>query len=65
MVDDLERELKRRLAAASCMFDRSGKGSDEIWWSPITKRSFPVSAGIKSRHTANGVLKQAGLPEAF
>lgn len=65
MVDDLERELKLRLAAASCVFDRAGKGGDEIWWSPITKRNFPVSVRIKSRHTANEVLTQAGLPKAF
>jgi len=32
---------------------------------PITKRRFPVPANIVSRHTANEVLKQAGLPKSF
>jgi len=31
----------------------------------VSQRHFPVPTGIKSRHTANEVLKQAGLPKAF
>jgi hypothetical protein len=37
----------------------------EIWHSPITKRNFAVPVGIPSRHTANAILRQAGLPKAF
>jgi hypothetical protein len=33
----------------------------KIWYSPHTNRKFPVDSKIKSRDTANGVLKQAGL----
>jgi hypothetical protein len=58
-------DLKRILRAAGCMFDRSGKGDHEIWYSPITQRKFVVDSNIKSRHTANAVLKQAGLPKHF
>jgi hypothetical protein len=36
-----------------------------MWFSPISKITFPVPTGIKSRHTANEVLKQAGLKKAF
>jgi len=43
----------------------AGKGSHQIWYSPITERRFPVPVGIVGRHTANGVLEQAGLPRAF
>jgi hypothetical protein len=50
---------------AGCIFVRAGKGSHQIWYSPITERRFPVPVGIVSRHTANGVLEQAGLPKAF
>ena len=60
-----DRELRRLLTRAGCMFVRRGKGSHEIWYSPITKRRFPIPVGIVSRHTANGVLEQAGLPKAF
>ena len=58
-------EVKRILKAHNCRFDRHGKGDHEIWYSPISGKSFPVDANIKSRHTANEVLKQAGLPKAF
>jgi hypothetical protein len=58
-----DRELRRLLLRASCYFVRPGKGSHEIWHGPITSRRFPV--GILSRHTANGVLAQAGLRKVF
>jgi hypothetical protein len=44
---------------------RQGRASHEIWHSPITKRNFTVPIGIPSRHTANAILRQAGLPKAF
>jgi predicted RNA binding protein YcfA (HicA-like mRNA interferase family) len=65
MPANLDRELRRLLAHAGCSFVRAGKGSHQIWYSPITERRFPVPVGIVSRHTANGVLEQAGLPKAF
>jgi hypothetical protein len=64
-VADFTPDLKRLLRAAGCSPVRSGKGDHEIWFSPISGRHFPVDGAIKSRHTANGVLKQAGLPKAF
>lgn len=65
MAADFDRELLRLLVAAGCIFVRTGKGSHQIWYSPITKRNFVVPVGIKSRHTANGVLRDAGLPKHF
>jgi len=53
------------LAAHDCRLVRTGKGSHEIWFSPITRRNFTVPRTTKSRHTANEVLKQAGLSKAF
>jgi len=43
----------------------SRQGRSEIWYIPSADRRFPVDSKIKSRHTANGVLKQAGLKKAF
>jgi len=57
--------LKQLLQQGGCYFERQGKGDHEIWYSPITKLRFPVDSKTKSRHTANGVLKQAGLPKHF
>ena len=48
-----------------CYFHRQGNGDHEIWYSPITNRRFPVDGKIKSRHTANGILKQAGIAKKF
>jgi hypothetical protein len=62
---DYSRPLKQILRENECRFDRPGKGDHEIWFSPITKIKFVVDNSIKSRHTANAVLKQAGLPKHF
>jgi hypothetical protein len=58
-------KLKEILRAHGCSFERPGRGDHEIWFSPITGRRFPVDHAIKSRHTANAVLKQAGIPKQF
>ncbi len=57
--------LKKLLREAGCYYVRPGKGDHEIWFSPLTQVNFPVDSNIKSRHTANVVLKQAGLEKAF
>lgn len=62
---DYAAKLKELLRANQCHFERQGKGDHEIWFSPITEVRFPVDSKIKSRHTANAVLKQAGLPKKF
>jgi HicA toxin of bacterial toxin-antitoxin, len=62
---DLKRELQRILREAGCVFARQGRGDHEIWYSPISKQNFTLDAGITSRHMANVVLKQAGLPKRF
>lgn len=61
----LYRELRRLLEAAGCRLLRQGKGSHEIWFSPINNRSFTVPFNIDSKLLANAILKQAGLPKAF
>jgi len=64
-MSDYAGDLKKYLRKAGCSFERQGKGDHEIWYSPIIKIRFVVDASIKSRHTANAVLKQAGLPKKF
>lgn len=60
-----EKEVRRILRESGCEFYRQGKGDHEIWHSPINGRKFTVDSKIKSRHTANEVLKQAGLNKKF
>ena len=64
MPDDFYAELVELLKTAGCERRPGGKGSHEKWYSPINGRAFIVPR-TKSRHTANEVLKQAGLPKAF
>ena len=65
MAPQFDRALRDLLRAAGCTFVRPGKGSHEVWHSPVTNRNFAVPVGIPSRHTANAILRQAGLPKAF
>jgi hypothetical protein len=64
-MSDYTPKLKKILREAGCYFDRPGKGDHEIWFSPKTGIKFVIDNSIKSRHTANAVLKQAGLPKKF
>jgi predicted RNA binding protein YcfA (HicA-like mRNA interferase family) len=59
------RDIIAILRANGFVLSRSGKGSHEIWFNPLTKRSVTVPRTTKSRHTANDVLKQAGLEKKF
>ena len=59
------REVKKRLKAAGCYLVRQGRGDHEVWESPINGQRFTVDGDIKSRHTANGTLQDAGLDKAF
>ena len=65
MAPAFDRALRDLLRKAGCAFVRQGKGSHEIWHSPITNRNFAVPIHIPSRHTANAILRQAGLPKGF
>lgn len=64
-MEGLYRELVEILRANGWTKQRSGKGSHEIWTGPTGIGSLSVPRTMKSRHTANGILKQAGLPKAF
>ena len=44
---------------------RQGKGSHEVWFSPVTRKTFSVPANIRSHRLANDILKHAGLAPAF
>ena len=64
-MSDFAPEVKKILRENGCHFVRHCKGDHDVWYSPMTDQRFPVDAKIKSRHTANGILKQAGLPKAL
>lgn len=46
---------------SSCKKIRPGKGSHETWQNLDTGVKFTIPKKIKSRHTANGCLKDASI----
>jgi hypothetical protein len=61
---DFGKAVRDRLREAGGAFLRSGKGDHDIWKTAEGER-IVVPFRIGSRHTANGILKDAGLPKAF
>ena len=62
---EYEKKVRDLLKKHGCRFVRHGKGDHDIWYSPITGVHFPVDGKIKSRHTANGIMKQSGIDYRF
>jgi predicted RNA binding protein YcfA (HicA-like mRNA interferase family) len=62
---DYERDVRRILFDNGCHFVRHGKGDHDVWYSPMTLRNIIVDGKIKSRHTANEIMKQAGIKHEF
>jgi len=62
---EYEKQVRQLLAEHGCRFVRHGKGDHDIWYSPLTQRHVSVDGKIKSRHTANAVLKQSGIDVKF
>jgi predicted RNA binding protein YcfA (HicA-like mRNA interferase family) len=64
MARDFYDEVTRILRRAGWTKTSGGKGSHEKWID-ADEKCVVIVPRSKSRHTANEVLKQAGLPKAF
>lgn len=62
---EYEKKVRQKLTENNCTFVRHGKGDHDIWFSPITNINFTVDGKIKSRFTANAIMKQAGIDFHF
>lgn len=62
---EYEKKVREILKRHGCTFLRRGKGDHDIWYSPVTDRNITVDSKIKSRHTANEILKQSGIDYRF
>ena len=60
---EYEKKVRSVLKAHGCAFVRHGKGDHDIWYSKLSGRHITVDSKIKSRHTANEILKQAGIKD--
>ncbi|WP_036108850.1 type II toxin-antitoxin system HicA family toxin [Mangrovibacter sp. MFB070] len=57
-------DLIKALIAAGCILRRHNGGSHQIWWSPVTGKTFPVPHSKKDLPpgTVRAILKMAGIP---
>ncbi len=62
---EYEKKVRVILIENGCNFVRHGKGDHDIWYSPITNRNITVDGKIKSRFTANEIMKQSGISYRF
>lgn len=62
---EYEKRVREILKKNGCIFYRHGKGDHDIWFSPIVNAYVTVDGKIKSRHTANAILKQSGIDYRF
>ena len=62
---EYEKKVRAVLHENGCYFVRHGKGDHDIRYSPITKTNVTVDGKIKSRFTANEIMKQSGIDYRF
>ena len=62
-MDELYRKISGLLRLHHFEKIPGGKGSHEKWQSNISGRVLVVPFNLKSRHTANAILKDAGINE--
>jgi predicted RNA binding protein YcfA (HicA-like mRNA interferase family) len=62
---EYEKKVRDELRRHGCYFVRHGKGDHDIWYSPITGINITVDGKIKSRYTANEIMKQSGIKTRF
>jgi predicted RNA binding protein YcfA (HicA-like mRNA interferase family) len=60
-VADFAPLVKQELLRVGWERKRFGKGDHAIWWNPKSGETVTVDSKIKSRHTANLILKRAGV----
>jgi predicted RNA binding protein YcfA (HicA-like mRNA interferase family) len=57
--------VREKLKEAKWLFHHHGKGDHDVWYNPATGQKVTVPVKLLSRHTANDILEDAGLPKEF
>ena len=57
--------VRDKLNENGCPSVCCNKSDHDIWYSSTTKRYITVDGKIKSRHTANAIMKQIGISFRF
>lgn len=61
MADGFYREITKLIKGKGYRYEKNFKGSHECWKHKKTGHLVQVPRNLKSRHTANGILKDAGI----
>ena len=62
---DYEKKVRKVLSENGYSLKRRGKGDHDIWYNPVLRKSISVDGVIKSRHSANELMKEAGIKHKF
>ena len=62
---EYEKKVREILKKHGYYFERHGKGDHDVWYNPVIHKSVSVDGKIKSRHSANGILREAGINFRF
>jgi predicted RNA binding protein YcfA (HicA-like mRNA interferase family) len=57
--------VRKKLREAGWLLHHRGKGDHDVWYDPRTGQKVTVPVKLMSRHTANGILRDAGLAKEF
>ena len=59
------RAVRKLLMEHGFSYEGSAKGSHGKWYNSLNGITVTVPYNLKSRHTANGILKSAGIDHRF
>lgn len=62
---EYEKKVRKVLKDHDCYFLRHGKGDHDIWVNPANGHSTAVDSVIRSRYTANAIMKELGISYHF
>jgi predicted RNA binding protein YcfA (HicA-like mRNA interferase family) len=64
-MNNLSPAIRQILKKAGFVWFRTGKGDHEIWKHTVNGKRVTVDAKVRTKHSANKILRDAGLPKAF
>ncbi|MBA3446545.1 MAG: type II toxin-antitoxin system HicA family toxin [Pseudaminobacter sp.] len=64
-MENFAKPLKKLLMNAGWAMLRQGRGDHKVWHNFANGQRITIATFLKSRHLANDILEQAGLPKAF
>jgi predicted RNA binding protein YcfA (HicA-like mRNA interferase family) len=60
-----EKKVRKVLGDNGFAFHHHSRGDHDVWYKPGTNLKVTVDSKIRSRHMANGILKEVGIDYHF